>query len=221
MDEPSSPTPARPQTPVDCSWSNIVMTPDPAYPTGTGGASIQQTYRVSSYDLPRSTPPPVTPTFPGTLEPTSSRFANSSGPVLGEFNLAPHPDAFEGFSEAFDRVAQRYSGDSYAPPALEAPAQPANDAIQYSAQTPDDVPSTQMSSVTTQGQMSTIASQVSAPITSVRTQNTPRQIPRRRRLLIWLFGSREVTGVTETTDNDEKKPKSLLWKVWGSLRGKK
>lgn len=211
-EEPVSVT-EQPKTPAGADYSDIMMmTPDPSPPpslpsdspeiggndtqTEIGGAVVQQTYRVSTHNLPRPTPntPPIRRQLRSS--PLSTRIGVFNGP------LAPHQHFFSDFDGAWEYTAQRFSGSSYSDPLSDAQVatESVSDAIALAAPSPDDVVTQPLRTPT-----STCASD--------RPSLTKRVTSR-------LFGHRRETPTpansTATTTN-EPKPKGFLRKCLDTL----
>ncbi|KAK5077391.1 hypothetical protein LTR70_009846 [Exophiala xenobiotica] len=140
-DEESTPVTQRPVTPAHQDYSDTMMTPDPpsspSIPSDTpeidsddseteiGGAVVQQTYRVSTHDLPRTSQRASPVRRPLRQSPLSTRIGIFNGP------LAPHQHFFSDFDGAWEHTAHRFSGSSY--------SRLGHDAVTLVSPSPDDV----------------------------------------------------------------------------------
>jgi len=203
-DEESTPVNQRPVTPVLRDYSDIMMTPDPqpspSIPSDTpeidsddsetkiGGAVVQQTYRVSTHDLPRTLPNASPIRRPLRQSPLSTRIGIFNGP------LAPHQHFFSDFDGAWSHTAHRFSGSSYS--RLEP------DAVALVSPSPDDVG--------TQPSLTSISQNAATRPSLTKRLTTHLFGPRKETIT-------NATNTDTNTDTNETKPKGFLRKVFNTL----
>jgi len=210
-EEPVSVT-EQPKAPAGADYSDIMMTPDPSSPpslpsdspeidgndtqTEIGGAVVQQTYRVSTHDLPRlaQCTSPIRRQLRSS--PLSTRIGIFNGPV------APHQHFFSDFDGAWAHTAHQFSGSSYPDPLSDAQvaAESVSAAIELASPSPDDV--------------------VTQPLLTPTSACASDRPSLTKRVTSCLFGLRRGTPTpanNTTTNINETKPKGFLRKYLDTL----